>query len=453
MAAKITFCGGAGTVTGANFLLETESARILVDCGLLQREAGVNAANAAPFPYDPSSIDALFVTHAHADHIGRIPFLVREGFSGPIYSTAATRDLSALMFDDALGIMEEESRRGGPTPLYEREDAKRALSLWQGKAYHESVGISDFTAEFLDAGHILGSAMIRFERGGKRLVFTGDIGNSPEPLLRNPENLAGAHYLVIESVYGDRAHEDRAARREYLREAIESVRRSGGTLLIPAFSLERTQVLLYEIGEMVEKGEMRPIAVYLDAPLAIEATKIFRLYRSLFNEEARSRFGEGDGDPFSFPKLALTPGARDSRAIQDAPNPKIIIAGAGMSNGGRIRAHEKRYLGDPHAAVLFVGYQVPGSPGRRIQEGEKRVLLDGENVRVRASIHSLTGYSGHADRDQLLSMVEGAAATLEEAFVVMGEPRASLYLAQRIRDFLGIAARVPKAGESSTVGW
>ncbi|MDO8514265.1 MAG: MBL fold metallo-hydrolase [bacterium] len=473
MSAGITFYGGAGTVTGANFLLDTGlkpsaqnadgsadhssetndlGKKILIDCGILQRERVCDIANAAPFPYDTKKIDALVVTHAHADHIGRIPRFVHDGFKGPIYSTAATKDLAALMFDDALGIMQREVERHGCEILYEREDVGHALALWQTHGYHEPFNIGDVSIEFLDAGHILGSAMVKCGRSGKSVLFTGDIGNSPEPILNDTETPEGANYIVMESVYGDRMHEKREERREHLRSFVEDARARRSVLLIPSFSIERTQVLLFELNAMIEEEIMQPVSVYLDAPLAIEVTNVFRKYKNLLNPAAREHFGKG-GNPFSFKSLTLTARTVESQAIHKAPNPKIIIAGAGMSGGGRIRAHEKYYLSDKHATVLFVGYQVPGSLGRRIQDGEKKVEIDGEHIRVHAHIETLSGYSGHADRDQLLRFVDGAGESLERVFVTMGEPHSSMFLAQRIRDFLGTDATVPESGQSFEIDW
>lgn len=464
MSARVTFCGGAGTVTGANFLLDAGDARLLIDCGALERERTCDTANLAPFPYDPKSIDALVVTHAHADHIGRIPKLVHDGFQGVIYSTAATRDLAAIMFNDALSIMAGEARRYGCEALYERSDVESALSLWQTREYHEPFTIpkatplgsqgdaSGFSIELLDAGHILGSAMVRVKRGGRNIIFTGDLGNSPEPLLNDTEVPEGANYLVMESVYGDRVHEDRGERAAVLREVIETARKRGGTLLIPSFSIERTQILLFELNDMIEKKKIAAIPVYLDAPLAIEVTEVFRKHADLLNPVARERFENG-GDPFSFKDLTLTRDSDDSNAIHDAPDPKIIIAGAGMAAGGRIRSHLKRYASDPHTTILFVGYQAPGSLGRRIEDGEKKVEIDGEQVRVRAHVETLSGYSGHADRDQLIGFVEKAGDSLDRVFVTMGEPKSELFLAQRIRDFLGVDAVVPENGQSFEIDW
>lgn len=452
--AKITFYGGAGAVTGANFLLDTGEKKILIDCGALERETahGCDTENIKPFAYDPASIDVLIVTHAHADHIGRVPKLVRDGFKGVIYSTPATKDLSALMFEDAINVMHQDAERHGCAVMYERGDYERALSLWQAHEYHEPFKIGDAHIEFLDAGHILGSAMIKCTRNGRVIIFTGDLGNSPEPLLNDTESPEGANYLLMESVYGDRLHEDRENRSEIVKQAIRTTRAKGGTLLIPSFSIERTQLLLFEIDKMIEKGEIEPIPVYLDAPLAIKVTDIYRKYRHLLNPDAQSYFTD-DSDPFAFKSLHVIHSVGESGKIHGAPDPKIIIAGAGMSVGGRIRSHEVVYLPDPKATILFVGYQAPGSLGRRIEDGNKDITIDGKRVRVQAQIASVSGYSGHADRDALLSFVEKAGESLEKVFVAMGEPKSEMFLAQRIHDFLGIEAVVPNTGETAEIDW
>lgn len=452
MTAKLTFCGGAGSVTGANFLFEFDGASMLVDCGSHEQERVCDDKDLRPFPYDVRAIRALFVTHAHQDHIGRIPRLVRSGFRGAIHSTHATKDLSAIMFEDALGIMGEEMEKFGCEALYEEEDVERALALWQGHGYHAPLDVAGASVEFLDAGHVLGSAFVRFTRAGRSIVFSGDVGNTPEPVLRDREGPEGANYIVMESVYGNRVHEGRVERKERLRQAVEEVRARSGVLLIPSFSLERTQVLLYELNDMIESRAMHPIPIYLDAPLAARVTEVFRRYPELFNAEARGRIAKGD-DPFIFKGLTVVGSSQDSHELYRKQNPKVIIAGAGMSGGGRVRAHEKEYLGSKHTTLLFIGYQAPGTLGRRILDGQKKVKIDGEDVTVRARIERVSGYSGHADREQLLDFVEDAGESLEKVFVVMGEPGSSLYLAQRIKDFLDVDAVVPKEMDSVAVDW
>lgn len=449
--AKLTFFGGAESVTGANTLVQMDSFSFLVDCGIEQRESLCDDINHGPFPYDPASVQALLITHAHQDHIGRVPKLVREGFRGVVYSTPATKDLAALMFADALSVMRGNEQEC--EPLYDEKDIETTLSLWRTQEYRTPFALGgDITVKFLDAGHILGSAMAWCEHGGKVILFSGDLGNSPEPLLYDTESPAGAHYIVMESVYGDRMHEGRAERTEKLRALVERVREHKGILLIPSFSLERTQVLLYELNAMVESGALAPIPVYLDAPLAIRVTDVYANRKDAMNDAVQKRYAQGD-DPFAFSGLTLTPERKDSEAIHAAANPKIIIAGAGMSHGGRIREHERMYLGDKNATILFVGYQSPGSLGRRILDGAKEVEIDGAWVKVRASMETIFSYSGHKDRDGLVAFAAAAQESVKRIFVAMGELRASLFLAQRIRDFFGIDAVVPHHEQSFDIEW
>lgn len=449
--ATITFYGGAGTVTGANFLLDlgAPEGKILIDCGAHEREDLNDPKNHAPFPYKAGEIKALLVTHAHQDHIGRIPKLVAEGFHGAIYSTAPTKALSELMFQDALHVMEQEIQHGGGTPLYTQQDVQKALSLWQTHPYHEPFLTGDASVEFLDAGHILGSAMMRITRNERSIVFTGDLGNTPEPLLNDTERAAGANYILMESVYGDRVHEERAQRVDVLRYAVDDARKRRGTLLIPSFSIERTQIILFELHKLMEEGKLERVPVYLDAPLAEKINGVYREYRQFLNADAQQHFQ--NGDIFSFPGLVEVHSTGESRTLHNRADPKVIIAGAGMSNGGRVRAHEKRYLPDSNASILLTGYQAPGSLGRRIADGEKEVHIDGEAIPVHAKIGILTGFSGHRDRDGLLQFVDDAHEKLEKVFVTMGEPKASLFLAQRIKDFLGIDAVVPQQNDTVTI--
>lgn len=445
---KLTFHGGAGTVTGSNFLLESDNMKILVDCGLLQGKKFGEDHNRAPFAYDPKEIDVLFITHAHADHSGRIPRLVREGFNGIIYSTPTTKEMSEIMFHDSLKLLTEEARKEGVLPLYEKADIGRSLSLWKTASYHSPIDIGNgFSFSFKDAGHILGSSMVEIIFNDKKIVFTGDLGNSPAPLLRDTEVVDDADYMVMESVYGDRNHESVSERTEMLASIIKKTIKKKGVLMIPAFSIERTQILLYEINNLVEEGKISELPVFLDSPLAIAVTEVYKKHIENFNKGIQEEIKGGD-DIFNFPRLKFTRSVEDSKAINDAPNPKIIIAGSGMSNGGRILHHERKYLSDPNNTLLLPGYQAAGSLGRRLQDGAKEVIIFDDVVPVRASIVNLRAYSAHRDSDGLLEFASHTADTVKTIFVAMGEPKASLHLAQRLRDYAGINAEVPEAGES-----
>ncbi len=440
--------GGAGHVTGANFLLDTGGARLLLECGLAQGGTYALEANYAPFKYDPAKVDTLFVTHAHADHIGRIPKLVKDGFGGVIYSTPATRDLAEIMFADALKILSQEARGLAREPLYSQADINAALALWTTREYHEQFNVKDdVSVKFLDAGHILGSAMVELSREKKKFIFTGDLGNSPAPLLPNTEEVVDADYMVMESVYGDRNHEGRSERAAILKKVILEAHKRGGTLLIPAFAMQRTQILIYEINKLVEAGEVPELPVFLDSPLASKVTEVYKRYTELFNKRVQGEIQAGD-DIFAFPKFTIVHEAKESERILKAPNPKIIISASGMSVGGRILMHERQMLGDKKNILLFVGYQGVGTLGRRIQDGAGRVDINDRSVRVRALRRTIRGFSAHKDLDNLVDFVSHTAEKNKKTFVVMGEPRSSLFLVQRLREFLNVDAVAPEQDES-----
>lgn len=443
MTTKLTCYGGVGSVTGANFLLEINEEKILIDCGMTQGGEQAEKMNRREFEYRPEGIKRIFITHAHIDHTGLIPRLIKEGFAGEIFSTPETKELASLLLLDAAKINKESE-----TPLFDSLHVERALNLWQTFSYHEKKVFGDYSVEFLNAGHILGSAMIRFSLPSEEtLVFSGDIGNSGAPLHKDTENIEGADYLLMESVYGDRNHEDKDIRREKLKKIIESKHKDGGTLLIPVFALERAQTLLYEMDNLFESGEVSSLPVFLDSPLAIKITELHERSTEDFNTSVQKELNEGDRI-FRFPQLKLTANVRESKEIMNTHGPKIILAGSGMSTAGRITAHEKIYLPDARNTILFAGYQAPGTLGREIEEGAKKVIIDDEEVFVRARIEKIDGYSAHADQSDLLTFVSKAQTSLKKVFVAMGEPGASTFLAQRIRDELGIEALVPERGIS-----
>lgn len=447
---KLTFYGGTGMVTGANFLVEDGDYKFLVDCGLVQGNKLADSINREEFPYDAKTINTLLVTHAHIDHIGRIPKLYKDGFRGNIVSTPETKEIAQLLLDDAQGILEDEARRAGVLPLYNREDVSGAMSLWSTVAYRDRHELmSGYAIQFRDSGHILGSSMIEIFKNGKKIVFTGDLGNSPSLLLNDTEEIVDADYLVMESVYGDRNHESKDERREKLKAVVEETIKRKAVLIIPAFSLERTQNILYEMNEFFEHDGIRNIPVFIDSPLATKITTVYKNHPESLKPSIQDQIRGGD-DIFDFPKLKFSVQRAESQRISETQNPKIIIAGSGMSNGGRIINHELEHLSDPNAIILLVGYQSAGTLGRQIKDGAKEVNIHGNKVKVRAEIKSIEGYSSHKDSDGLMSFVEkvGEAGKLKQIFVVMGEPKSSLFLVQKIKDNLELDATYPEFGKS-----
>lgn len=445
---SLTCCGGVGNATGANFLLKTPELSLLVDCGLIQGSRFAVDENHAPFVYSPADVSYLFITHAHMDHVGRIPKLVKDGFKGTIYSTIETKELAALMLDDAYNLLLREAKEHGTISLYEKEDIFRALSMWKTIPYHEPFELTKKISIYLkDAGHVLGSCIIEIslttDSGPRKIAFTGDLGNSPTPLLQDTEYVTDADYMVMESVYGDRNHEPKDVRDARLREILSAAIQRGGTVVIPAFSLERTQVILYEINNLVEAKTIPTVPVFLDSPLAIKITQVYKAHIDEFNDQIKARIAGGD-DIFDFPGLRIVRDQAESGAIHSIKGAKIIIAGSGMSVGGRVLSHEAFYLEDPNATVLLVGYQVAGSLGRRIEEKAREVQVAGTWVNIRAHIEKISGYSSHKDSDHLVEFASHAAPKLKQVFVAMGENKSSTFLAQRLVDELDINAIVPE---------
>lgn len=455
---RLFFASGAGTVTGSNFLMETIAGqRIMIDCGLVQGERASLPINHEPFPYEASSIQALIITHAHLDHVGRIPKLVKEGFTGQIYSTLQTRELAELVISDAVNILAEEARREGFDPIYVAADVPRAFANWKTVSYHEEFApVPGVSVILKDAGHVLGSSIIEVTTTGadgspKKIVFTGDLGNSPAPLLRDTETLGEIDYLVIESTYGKDNHESKETRLAKFENVIKATLGQGGTLIIPAFSVDRTQVLLYELNNLIEAGRLPRVPVLVDSPMGIKATQIYKHSKELFNDAVRAQISKGD-DIFSFPGVDYTETQSDSLAIDHLKGAKIIMAGSGMSVGGRILRHEEHFLPDPKNTLLLVGYQGVGSLGRALAEGAKKIRVGGREIAVRARVETLYGYSAHKDSDHLVQFVATAAAPngtskLKQVFVVHGEPASAMFLAQRLNDELDAHALMPRTGQ------
>ena len=456
MALRLSFYGGAGKVTGSNFLIEGARGKVLVDCGIEQGGDFVEAHIYGPFPYDVTTIDALVLTHAHLDHVGRIPKLVRDGFRGKIYMTPPTKDLAELILRDSVGILGEEAKRRGTPPLYEEQDVDRTFSLIETLEYHTEKEVAPGLSVYLrNVGHILGSASVRItDDEGVTVALTGDIGNSPSPLLPDWEPVPDADALVMESVYGDRLHPPQAERVKALRDTLKRAIAKGGTILIPAFSLERTQLMLYELSNFFEAGELPKIPVFLDSPLAIKVTAVYEKWGPTYFKPETEDEIKREGSIFEFPFLKNTLSRGESEAIEKVPGPKIIIAGAGMSHGGRIGRWEAKYLPDHASTLIIVGYQAPGTPGRRMMEGSSSVRINGAEVRIKATVENLEGWSAHADRDGLLAFAEAALAgppaggRPKVIFTAIGEPAAERFLAQRIHDYLGARAVAPELGQT-----
>lgn len=431
-------------MTGANYLLEHGGVQLLVDCGLNQGGKFAEDRNYKPFVYKPAEVKFVFITHSHIDHIGRLPKLYKDGFRGTIYATDATLDLMAVALPDNMAHIMREASEDGHAPLFDEKDLAGMLALVRPLAYNETVDLgSGIQAALHDAGHVLGSSIVEIRWDDKKIFLSGDLGNPPTPLLRSTEFVHDATYLVVESAYGDRIHEDRIARKDRLRDVIKNVITNKGVLMIPSFALERTQELLFELNDLHNSGQIPGIPMFIDSPLAIKMTEVYQKHIHDFNLQA-STLSQSD-DIFSFPGLHITLSAEDSKRINGVPSPKVIIAGSGMSQGGRILHHELRYLPDPSTTMLFVGYQVEGSLGRKIQRGDKEVRIFGETVPVRCKVETLSSYSAHADQPALLHWVKEAnnSGTLKKVFVVQGEATSAKTLASVVRDTLGVDAFAP----------
>ena len=469
---KITFLGATKIVTGSNFLVEAAGKKFLVDCGLYQGKAELEEQNYREFDYNPAEIDFMLLTHAHIDHSGRIPKLYNDGFKGPIYAHKATCDLCQIMLPDSGHIQEMEAewknkkriRKGQPTrgPLYTAEDALKCMEIFVPVKYDEIIQVSEnIYVRFNDAGHMLGSSTIEIwaKEDGKetKAVFSGDLGNNDIPLLSEPTMIDKCDYLVMESTYGSRLHIRNDQKAELFLKIVSETIDNGGTVVIPSFAVGRTQEILYEINKIKENRHdeeflreyrtLMKVPVYVDSPLAISATQVFKENMDLFEDEVKEEMERGN-NPLEFPGLKFTQTADESKALNESDEPSIIISASGMCDVGRIKHHLKHNIWNPKSTILFVGYQAPGTLGYEIVNGAKKVTIFGEEFAVNARIEYIEGYSGHADQEGLMNFVYSFYNKPKHIFLVHGEEESQEVLRNKILENTGIGVTIPEYGET-----
>jgi Predicted exonuclease of the beta-lactamase fold involved in RNA processing len=472
---KITFLGATKMVTGSNFLVEGAGKKFLVDCGMYQGGDRDEMQNHEPFAYDVNEIDFMLLTHAHIDHSGRIPKLYKEGYRNPVITTKATRDLCSIMLPDSGHIQEQEiewrnrkrMREGKEAlpPLYTAQDAIDTMEIFKPVNYDEIIEIDpNIYVRFNDAGHMLGSAIIEIwvKEDGKetKAVFTGDLGNNDIPLLSSPTMIDNCDYLVMESTYGGRLHIRNDEKANLFLNIVSETLDKGGTVVIPSFAVGRTQEILYELNNLKDAQDseefkkkyatLMKAPVYVDSPLAISATEVFRENANLFDEETQALIERGD-NPLEFPGLQFTRTADESKALNEKNESAIIISASGMCEVGRIKHHLKHHLWDPNSTVLFVGYQAPGTLGRRIVDGEKVVRIFGEEIAVNARIEYIEGYSGHADQEWLMNFIYSFITKPKHVFLVHGEPNGQEILKAKIEEEAKLPVIIPEYGQTYTL--
>ena len=458
--ATLTFYGATGTVTGSRFVLEVNGTKMLIDCGLFQGSKKNRLRNWDPFQVPPGEIDKVLLTHAHIDHTGYLPRFCRDGFAGEVHCTHTTYELLEILLPDSAHIQEEDAywankkgftKHSPALPLYNVEDAENALTFFSPKYYGEDFYINDeLRIKFKDAGHILGSAFIDIKNGNsanaRKILFGGDIGRPGRPILRDPVQVFNVDYLVLESTYGNRLHEGNSPNEEFAKIINESVER-GGVLVIPSFAVGRTQSLLYTIRELEEYQKIPALQVFVDSPMAIDATKIFE--NRLADQDLEARVLKIQGKDIFRPKrLQICKSRNDSKEINKQKNRAIIISSSGMVTGGRILHHLVERLPREENTILFVGYQAEGTRGRAILEGKPEIKIHGRNIPVNAKIENITGYSGHADYNEILAWLMGFNKAPEKTFIVHGEPEASSAMKEKIEQKFGWNVEVPEFGQS-----
>jgi metallo-beta-lactamase family protein len=459
MQIKLQFLGAAQNVTGSRHLLEANGVRLLIDCGLYQERHFIER-NWAPFPIPPDSIDAVLLTHAHLDHCGLLPKLVKEGFKGRIYCNPATAELARIILLDSAKIQEEDAEykrkrhekqgRKGPypeAPLYTTEDAQACFPLFSPVEYRQAILLGDgVEATFYDAGHVLGSSIIRAKvcwNGQERIIlFSGDIGRPNRPILCDPTVFDAADYVLVESTYGDRLHDEAMDVKKMIGDVINSTKKAGGNIIVPSFALERSQEILYYINELLLEKSIPSLKIFLDSPMASKITEVFQHHPDLFGEQM-ARFIKNFGSPFNLPQLELAGDAAQSKAINNIKGTVMVIAGSGMCTGGRIKYHLANNISRPQSSIMFVGYQAVGTLGRQIIGGAKKVRILGRQYEVKANIVQIHGFSAHADRYELLTWLKGLQTPPRKVFVVHGETKSASGFADYLRQQTGWDVSVP----------
>ena len=468
---KLSFLGAAKIVTGANFLIETKNTKFLIDCGLFQGSKPITRMNYEPFYYNPEEIDFMILSHAHIDHSGRIPKLIKEGYKGMVYCTKATADLCSIMLPDSGHIQEIENewdnrkrRRSGEKlrePLYTMREAEDSLRLFKPVLYNLKIELNqDIALRFRDAGHILGSSIIELwikeDNRETKLVFSGDLGRRNRPILRDPFLIDEADYVIVESTYGNKVHNSSMNDAQGLISIINNTVKKGGNVVIPSFAIERAQDIIYELNKYyneyikIENKDFLDVPVYIDSPLTVSATEIFLRNPDCFDEETMEFINTGE-NPLDFHNLKFTRSVGESKELNFSKETKVIISASGMCNAGRIKHHLKHNLWRKESSIVFVGYQAKGTLGRKIKDGENLVRLFGEDVGVNAEIYSLEGFSGHADKEGIIWWLKGFDNKPKKIFIVHGEEEASGEISRRIEGELKAKTHIPELGEALTI--